>query len=351
MGVRLQRVNILSVFVLIAFLLIFPEVSKSGITKGLMISSNVIIPSLFPFMVCVSIIIKSGFSIKNKFLNGILYAVFGHSTDTFFVFLLSMLGGYPVGAKLIDDMYNKNAIDSKTADVMLTYCVNAGPAFIISVVGGALGSRIVGVFLLISHILSSVIIAIIFAPKIKKQTNCKITYDKKSIPIAQSFFQSVNETCESIIKICSFVVLFSSILSYFDYFFANMPIIKNISNCIEITTAVLNTKNIYIISFLLGFSGISIWCQIIALSKKRKINIPMFIFGRILHGSISCLITKAFFAIFEIKVPTFSNNIEFTTDFLYSNTALFLSLLLMLIVLLMFIYTKNNSGKFIRDVI
>lgn len=341
---------IAAIFILL--IIIFPDISSSGVSRGLLISANVIIPSLFPFMVCVLMLIKSGFCIKNRLINNVLYAVFGHNFDIFFTFLLSMLGGYPVGARLINELYKQNAIDKKTADIMLMYCVNAGPAFIISVVGsGMFNSYKIGIILLLSHITASVIMAVFCSKSLKKQ-NCQHQNVIKSIkPFSENFVESVADACASMISICSFVILFSSLNSYFDLFFSNMAIIKYVSYLTEVTSAVTKTKNIIFISFLLGFSGISIWCQIFALSSGRKINFLRFCIGRILHGVISALITEFAINIFDIKILTFSNNVTFKNDMLYSDIAVSISLVIMLIMLFIFIYTKNSSRKIINDVV
>ena len=348
-----KKTKILSGVIIIIFsllILCFPKISKEGITRGLMISSNVIIPSLFPFMVCVSMIIKYGLSIKNTLFNKVIYKLFGHTFDMFLTFLLSLIGGYPIGAKLVNDLYNSNLIDKKTADIMLVYCVNAGPAFIISVIGGTLASEAIGMVIFISHILSSVILALVFANKLKKSTKPMNNKINKPSLFSEMFVQSVGDACESIVKICSFIVLFSAIIAYFDYFSHNMTIITNVSLFLEVTSAVYKTKNVYFISFLLGFSGISIWCQIFALSKSRKINYRMFVFGRILHGALSALITKILLKFLKVKVATFSNGTVLKNDYLYSDVTLLISIVIMLVVFLIFIYTKN-SGKFINDVI
>ena len=73
-------------------LVAFSDQCVQGVIKGLYISANVIIPSLFPFGVIVLIILRS--NIKTI-------------TDTAFVFLLSIIGGYPVGAQLIEEIYKK----------------------------------------------------------------------------------------------------------------------------------------------------------------------------------------------------------------------------------------------------
>ncbi len=336
----------------IVLIIAFPDISSNGVSRGLLISANVIIPSLFPFMVFVLMLIKSGFNIKNRIFNNILYTIFGHNFDMFFVFVLSLIGGYPVGGRLVNEMLMQKKIDNKTANIMLMYCVNAGPAFIISVVGGSVvGSQKIGFVLLLSHISASIVIAL-FCGILLKKHNCEYqTADMYIKPFSQSFVESVGDACGSMLSICCFVILFSAINSYLDFFFENMSIMKYISYFTEVTSAVAKTKNIFFISFLLGFSGLSIWCQVLAMSKVAKINVFAFCLGRILHGTFSMIITKLIIIVFKIKISTFSNNISLKNDMLYSNTALFFSMTIMLIVLLTFLYSKNNCGKIVNDVI
>lgn len=344
-----------SVFCAVIFIVlitVFPDISSQGVSRGLLISANVIIPSLFPFMVCVLMLIKSGFCIKNRIVNNTLYAIFGQNFDMFFVFLLSMLGGYPVGARLINEQYRQNIIDKKTADIMLMYCVNAGPAFVISAVGsGVFGSYTIGIVLLFSHIIASVILAAVCGIKLKRH-NCLYKATQPTIKnFSENFVESVADASASILKICSFIILFSSLNAYLDYFFGDMPILRNIAFFTEVTSAVTKTNNIVFISFLLGFAGVSIWCQIFAMSAGRKINFWRFCLGRILHGIINALITKFIINVFDIKVSTFSNNVGFTNSALYSDFAVSISLAIMLILLFVFIYTKNSSGKILKDVV
>lgn len=335
----------------ILLIIIFPEVSCSGVSRGLLISANVIIPSLFPFMICVFMIIKSGVEIKNRYINKFLYKIFGHNFDMFFTYLLSILGGYPVGARLIGELYKQNSIDEKTADIMLMYCVNAGPAFIISVVGGVFGSRKIGIILLISHITASFVIALFCGNLLKKRNFELYKNIKINKTFSENIVESVSDASAAILQICSFVTLFSVVNSYIDLFFDNVPILKYVTYFTEVTSAVTKTNNIVFISFLLGFSGISIWCQVFALSGGRKLNFLRFSLGRILHGALSASITAFLINILKIKISTYSNGTDFTNEFLYTDTALFLAMTIMVIVLLTFIYSKNNSGKFLRDVV
>lgn len=330
------------------FLLIFPTVARNGVARGLLICANVIIPSLFPFTVCISVISKCDFSIKSKTLDNIVYFLFGQSSELFFVFILSLIGGYPVGAQLISELCERNLINQKSANIMLSYCVNAGPAFVISAVGcGVFNSKKIGILLYVAHVLASLFLAIIsrFSFKNEKLNNTK----SKTIP-NNIFVSSVYESTKSIINICAFVIFFSCINSCIDYALNYVPIINNISMLLEITSSITKHKDIYLTSFLLGFSGISIWFQIFAVSGDLKIKYYRFILSRIFHGAINLLLTKIFLSILKIEISVF-NNVSFTNGFLYSKASLFVSMFIMLVVFITFIYTKNNSGKLVKDVV
>lgn len=335
---------IINAFILIIFL---PEVCTFGAQKGLIISANVIIPSLFPFMVFVSMLLKMDFLYQKK----------SKKTKTrnsvgLYVMVLSMLGGYPIGAKIINDLYHRKIITKKSAHIMQIYCVNAGPAFITVAIGnGIFSSKNIGYLLLISHIAASFIIAAFTMIFLKNEDLISSNNKTTSFNASESFVISTSEAASSIINICSFVVLFSVINSYLVYFSEKLPILKYISYFTEVTTAVTLTKNIYFISFLLGFSGISIWFQIFSLSKSCGVNFIYFIIGRFLHAGISSIISYILIKLTKTNISTFSNSIKTENYFFVSNIELTISLAATITLFLIFIYSKNHSRKIIDDVI
>lgn len=351
MLLKSKLLSFIVAFLFVILITFFPELSKNGVTRGLFVSSNVLIPSLFPFIVCVLLIMKCDINCKNRLINKILYKILGHNFQMFFVFILSMLGGYPIGAKLINELYKENIIDNKSANIMLMYCVNAGPAFIISVVGGFLNSQTLGKFLLLSHIISSIIIALIFS-KILRNKNCQYKIKTNNIKtFSQNFVDSIADASGSIITLCSFVIVFSVINSYFDCFFGNTAILKYATLFTEVTSGIIKTKNIFLISFLLGISGISIWCQIFALTKDIKLNYSFFLSGRLLHAILSTILTKIFITVFKVNITTFSNYTTPIKQGVYSDKTLFISMVIMLSLLLVFFYSKNNSRNILIDVV
>ncbi len=333
-------------------LISFSNICKSGVQRGMLICANVIIPSLFPFLVCILCLINMNINLKNKFISKLIFFCFGQNFELFLLMLFSMVGGYPVGCKLINRLYAQEKLSKKCANIMQMYCINAGPAFIITAIGnGVLGNKAFGIILFFSHIFASIIIAICMSKSMKKFCKCNNVVTPKNTNFADMFVKSTADAAQSIITICIYIILFSVINSYLIYFLNDIPILKYIFYFTEVTTSITKTKNIYLISFLLGFSGFSIWCQIFSLSKNAKIDLKLFILGRILHGGISCIITYLILKIFKITNAVYSNSIIKHTQIFYSNVAVSFSLLVMLIVLLIYIYSKNSCRNIIDDMI
>lgn len=332
---------------LIVLLTALSDVCKKGAGRGLLICGNVIIPSLFPFMVCVLIIMKT----ENDLLFKIMPANLKQNAVILKIFFLSVLGGYPVGSKLINELYIQNKIDIKTANTMQLYCVNAGPAFIISAVGnGVFNSTVIGIILFISHITSSVLIAV-FTLKFTKVNFCDYKMSENRIGFSEKFILSTSEAASSVMGICVYVIFFSVINEYIEYFGKNFPILKNAVYFTEVTSGITHTKNVIFVSFLLGFAGISIWFQIFSISNRAKLNFKLFAAGRLLHGGLSSILTYTALKIFKITIPAVSNNLLNGTKFFYKDFSLAISLAVMLIVFLIYLYSKNYSGKIIDDVL
>ncbi len=334
--------------VLAVLITINPEICKNSAINGILLCGRVIIPSLFPFTACVLFITKSGVISLFQKIDFITRKIFGLNSYLFCLVLLSFLGGYPIGAKLLNEAVANKSISPEKAKKMLNYCINAGPAFIVGAVGnGILGSKKAGYILLACHILSSLIL--LFVLRDKQQNT--ISFKSHTVNLADCFVESVAAASEVCMNICGYVLFFSVICAYIEHFSLFLPILKPFPYILEITNAIPKTNNIYLISFLLGFSGICVWCQISALTKNIKIRFFSFAFFRILHGILSCLLSALTMRIFGVSLYCVSNNVAFSASAFYSTPALSVSLIIMMLLFLISLFAKKHTGKFIEDVI
>ncbi len=328
-----------------ALLLLNPKICINSAVSGILLCGRIIIPSLFPFTFCVLFILKSGILRSLKILEKFSKSVFGLDSQMFTVFLLSLIGGYPLGAKIL----NESQANGKTATLMLNYCVNAGPAFIISAVGsGVFSSQKIGVLLFIAHIFPSFILAFLFRKRVKSTAVQKCA-DK--INIIDNFVISATESAKTLFNICSFVILFSVITAYINHYCQKAPYLRPFSLFLEVTNAINQNRNIILISALLGFGGLCVWCQVFSLCKKFKINYLQFVLSRIFHAVMSALLTFLMIKAFGITVPAVSNGQIFSFSAFFNGTAVGISLITMGIVLMISLSSKNFTGNILEDIV
>ena len=166
-----------------------------------------------------------------------------------------------------------------------------------------------------------------------------------------NFVLSVSGSASSTLSICSFVILFSVILNYINFYSQKFEILKNIGFALEVTNAVAQTKNVIFISFLLGFGGICVWFQVFSMARNFKINYPLFILFRFLQGIFSSGFTFLLLKFFKITMPTLSNGINAFYGFTNSTVAVALSLICMGIIFIISLYTKNYASNLLEDLV
>ncbi len=321
-----------------AFTVFYPKASYDGVKSGILLCSAIIIPSLFPFSVCCNFLMSVITPKKSHYF-----------TEKELVFLLSLLGGYPVGAGLVDKLYMEEKISKLQANCMLCYCVNSGPAFILLAVGkGILNSKILGIILLASHILASFVLCVVFNKKV--YITKPLIGNSRKRTVSEIFVNATEKASTAMISICSGVIFFSAINSCLKLIFGDSKL-NLLLLLTEISYAVTQTKNLYLLSFALGFGGLCVWFQILGSVKSFAINIPQFIVCRLLHGGISALLTFVLIKIIKPTISTFSNNISFTTVFNTNGYAASISLLCMILIFAISLYSENLGRKMTKDIV
>lgn len=122
--------------VLLFFLLLHPQEGLIAARSGMGLWLNTLIPTLLPFIILSSILIHTGGIEKLPTpLISVFRFLLGVDVYGGYVFLLGMLCGYPMGAKLASDLYDAGKIHRKEALYLTTFCNHASPAFVITYLG------------------------------------------------------------------------------------------------------------------------------------------------------------------------------------------------------------------------
>ena len=321
-----KRLSVMLILLFMLLLLANPTLGQNAVVKGIFLCGKVIIPSLFPFTVCVLFLVKRG-ALRQLTPLRIIARLFHLPPEAFGIFLLSAVGGYPIGAKLLQESVSEKRLSKENASLMLCYCVNAGPAFILLTVGsGLFSSVLIGKLLLISHLAASFLLAFSGGFFLKKESAPPPKSD--ALPFSDCFVLAVAEAAKSVFLICAYVILFSVITAYWRHIFRVFPFWEGLCALLEITCGLSQTRDLFIVSFLLGFAGLSVWCQVFSLAKGIRVRFGRFVLARILHGFSSALFTFLLLRMFPV---TLAASARIQTALVFDNIGLSLALLMMAI--------------------
>ena len=78
-------------------------------------------------------------------------------------FIMGIISGYPIGAKIVTDLYLNKSCSKEECERLLSFTNNSGPLFIIGTVGISLfGNTQIGILLFITHLLACFTVGFIF---------------------------------------------------------------------------------------------------------------------------------------------------------------------------------------------
>lgn len=306
-----------------AGLIIYPQTAALGIKEGIKMCLTVIIPSLFPFLVLSSFVIHSGLSLRaGKLLGKATNKLFKLPGVTGGAIVMSFMGGYPIGAQMTSELLKQNSITCGQAQRMILFCVNCGPAFVISAVGSAmLGSKRAGVILFISLLISSVSVGFMSrflnedALGSKSELKFNITAapnDKLSSPAA-ALSISVSKSITSMLGICAWVVLFRCVGELMTVLPISKPVLILLQCITEVTTGCAAASRHVPLSALaavLGWGGLSVYCQILPFTEFIGIRPSVFLTARAVNGVLGALICNALIKLFPCNLPAFASAVS-----------------------------------------
>lgn len=304
-----------------AALLRFPRVASTAVVQGLSLCGTVLLPSLFPFFVCVELFGALSLArLPARTLARVMRPLFHLRGECAAALLLGLLGGYPSGAQAAARLYAAGAITRQEAEALLRFCNNAGPAFILGVVGGTVyHSAALGLLLWGVHVLCALAVGVLLRPKhLPAETPLppRAAQPEAPPPFSAAFVQSVRRAGASALQVCMFVVVFS-VLSAFAlccipsgapaWLRALLCALLELSN----GTALLpgSAGTLPLAAFLLGFSGLGVWAQTQALVSAEGLSLRGYLPAKLLHGALSALVMWPLCALPAIRtvcVPVFA---------------------------------------------
>ena len=280
----------------------------TSVSETLSLCLNTIIPSLFAFLVLSTFVVSSGL-IKSDFA----------------ILVLSLVGGYPVGAKLLCDrvtktenssLFNFHQKNQKRAETMLMYCFCGSPVFLI----GILGQN--GLYIWLSNAIACLVFAGVISIILRRQSrdtsrqshSANLSVQDGSVniePLGQIFVNSVTSAGITLWRICLMMLCFSVILRVIAFIgeitgitkifheigisglFPYAASMAEITNLSDLTPAF---RTLPLVAAFTSFGGVCVIFQNFSI-VKGKLKLQKFLLARIpiaILSAMMCYLLMAF---------------------------------------------------------
>lgn len=338
-----RKINLLTTLIcsiIILAIMSNPNICINSAISGAKIFFYSVFPCLFFFLVICNIIIDyNGVNIYSKLLGNIICTPMSLPKKCSFSIVVSILCGYPLGAKYACKLYEDKLIDFKICEKLINIASNPSPLFIIGTVGTVmLKNTYLGYILLISCYLSCFIMGLIIKTDKKSYYwgNWRNEDTKPSIDIGISLQHSVSNAITTSFSVGGFIVLFSVLTSIIQSNTLISTILNNLNSIspslkvfiqgcfigiIEMTNGcfIVSISNlsvvlkVVLISFLLSFSGLSIISQVYSITSKHKFSLKTYVTRKIIQGIITSIIS-----LILLKIP-FNEGMIYTFNTFHCN--------------------------------
>lgn len=333
-------------------IIIYPKTAFTSSLDGLNLWYNSVCPALLPFFICVEILINLGIiNFLGDIFQPVMNFLFNIPGEGAFAFVMSMSSGYPVGAKVVSHLRKKDICTKIECQRMISLCSTSGPLFVIGAVSiGMLKNPYIASTLLFSHYLSALSVGFLMR-FYKKDIKSKKVYRinpftslskhlKENVkPLGQILADSIVNSINLILMVGGYIIIFSvfsgiilqtGILNIIanpintllpnakiepDTFAAFFIGILEVTNGVK-ASALLDISYIIkmaLVSFFIGFGGISINAQVIGLIHDTDISFPIYLTVKVIQGLFASIYSMIFFH-FSTFTPVFGNYLVKTME-------------------------------------
>lgn len=291
MGGYVKGRNIKRAVAIIAFAVLILDTNTAieGVRSGMQVCMQSAIPSLLPFLIISKYLTGSLYGTRIPFLSRI-GALCGIPKGLESILGVGLIGGYPVGAQMITDAWERRYLDQNTAQRMLGFCNNAGPAFIFGVCAGLFSIPIAGWLIFLIQLVSAVLCGVILPGKKVRES--------RIIPEGSvSFVSNLNFAVRAMAGICGWILCFRIVISYIERYVAieNEIIEVIVYGILELMNGTMALRKIsseatrfIILNGMLGFGGLCVWMQTAAASKG--LSLKAFCFSKLFQSVVSMIL-------------------------------------------------------------
>ena len=287
------------------------KTALAGARSGIELCLMTVIPALFPFIV-LSVLLSGALLGASILPLRPVGKILKMPAGTESLLLCAFLGGYPSGAVAVSEAFRAGSLSKDTAERLLSFCNNAGPAFLFGMTLSLFPDAGAAWLLWGIHILSALAVGILipgkeYSPVKLKKGGSSIGVIKKAITVMAT--------------VCAWVILFRIIITFLDRWIlwlfppevrvAVIGVLELSNGCCSLTLVNDVRVRLILCSGMLALGGLCVTMQTVSSVRGLKMN--QYYLGKILQFVCSILLSAAavfhfwwVFPIFVVAVYLFS---------------------------------------------
>lgn len=279
------------------FLLLRPSIAYEGARNGLLLWGSVVVPTLLPFMICSNVIVAlNAIHILIFPVKRLLHRFFCLSDAGSYALVSGLLCGYPMGARTCSDFMDNGRITENEGKYLLAICNHPSPMFLLGYAASGLPQTVPVWLLLVCIYLP------ILPVSAAARAFYRITGPARSLPVSkkavQTFDDSLMDSCEVMVKIGGYIMLFSILALYITKLPVNIPEYKAILlGLVEITTGIKAISETFSgfsgglwIAAATAFGGLSGIFQTKSVIKNAGLSIRHYVAWKAFHSLLTIIL-------------------------------------------------------------
>lgn len=270
-------------------LILDSKTALMGAMDGIRMIGNSVLPSLFPFLFLSAVITGSQAGEPLPFLT-IPGKIFRLPKGAESILIPGFLGGYPLGAQAAAAAWKNGDISRETAERMLAFCSNAGPAFLFGILSRVFSGRQMPWLLWFCHIAGAWVSAHLMA------IPCGGTEIGRALPRTETS-DVLWRAIRAMAAICSWVLLFRVMLAFLErwiLWILPQSVQVLVSGMLELTNGCLQLGKIpdERVRFLaacamVSFGGLCVLLQTSSVTKG--LSLKWYFLGKVIQAASSVL--------------------------------------------------------------
>lgn len=235
-----RNIKGIGIVLLFAIMLVSPKAVFTGASEGLLLWFQIILPTLFPFLLVTNLLLATGnMHLISSAFGTVLTRIFHVSSNGSFAVVTGFLCGYPMGAKTAADLSVSGYISKEEGQYLLSFCNNSSPVFILNfVVWKTLGNDALLIPTLVILMISPMIVSL-FTRKKYRFENQKEVHCIKASWSFQEIDGCIMDSFETLVKVGGYIILFSVLLSLFESLPVYIPALPALLPLLEVTNGLV----------------------------------------------------------------------------------------------------------------